>query len=138
MQSNFQSNFSVKPSLVVIAKTNEAPYRKSIHLTSSDIGPYFYQSELPEQPIPSLIHTGENLKKYLKAIKSNSNFNAYDIDRLIVLLEQFMENEGFGSTILRRYTGLFSLSIRSTIQNRISNRLITSLSRFNAERFVCQ
>ena len=92
----------------MIAKTNEAPYRKSIHLTSSDIGPYFYQSELPKQPIPSLINTEENLKKYLKALKSNSNFNAYGVDRLTVLLEQLIENEGFGSTLFHRYTGLFS------------------------------
>ena len=88
----------------MIAKTNEASYRTSIHLTSSDIGTNFYQSQLPKQPIPSLIHTGEKLKKYLKALKSNSNFNDYDINRLTVLLEQFMKNEGFGSLLLSRYT----------------------------------
>ena len=89
-------------SRVVIAKTNEATYKKSIHLTSSDIGTYFYQSRLPKQPIPSLIHTGEKLKKYLKALKSHPNFSAYDIDRLTVLWEQFIENEGFESTLFRR------------------------------------
>lgn len=88
----------------MIEKTYEATYNKSIHLTSSDIGTYFYQLQLPKQPIPSLIHTGENLKKYLEALKSNSNFNDYEINTLTVLLEQFMKNEGFGSLLLSRYT----------------------------------
>ena len=83
--------------LIMIVKIYKASFAQSIHLTSSDIDTYFYQSKLPKQPIPSLNTTGRNMKKYLKSLKSHQKFNAHEIDRFTELLEEFIQNEGFGS-----------------------------------------
>ena len=81
----------------MIVKIYKASVAQSIHLTSSDINTYFYQSKLPKQPIPSLITTGRNIKKYVNSLQSHQKFNAHEIDRFTDLLEEFIQNEGFGS-----------------------------------------
>ena len=85
----------------MIVKIYKASFAQSIHLTSSDNDTYFYQSKIPEQPIPSLISTARNLKKYMKSLKSHQKFNAHEIDRFTDLLEEFIQNEGFGSLNLK-------------------------------------